>query len=166
MNKLAGQNWQSEREERVSDRRGLERLARAAWGEWLEAEIAPTVFGTLTFRPTSGKRVIGDVGACRAYARFLDNAADLLGCEVRGVVTNEHTKAGAPHGHPLLGLSRPHKKGDAHLLERAWRMSHRRAGMTRFEKPRTARATGTYVGKYVVKEGGSIVFSDGFGGRS
>jgi hypothetical protein len=160
MNRDAGRHWQTGREQRVSDRRGLERAALQAWGEWLQESVEPTVFGTLTFRPSS--RDVSDTAAERAYGRFLDNASELLDCEVTGVVANEHTRAGAPHGHPLLSISRPHRKGDGRRLERAWKKSHRKAGITRFEKPRSRKATGVYVGKYVVKEGGAIVFSKGF----
>jgi hypothetical protein len=160
-----GSNWQSAREERIYDRKRVQADARAEWGEWLRDKISPTVFGTLTFRP-SAQRAISDAAACRAYARFLQNASELLDCDVTGVITNEHTKAGAPHGHPLLSISRPHRVGDAHLLERAWKRSHRKAGMTRFERPRSTKATGVYVGKYVVKSEGDIVFSPGFGGTA
>jgi len=158
-------HWQSEREERISSRRDLEQRARVAWGEWFEERIRPTVFGTLTFRPPfkGTNQRVGDVGAERAYGRFLQLASELLRCQVVGVAVNEHTKAGLPHGHVLLRLSRPHKKGDGHLLELAWRKAHRKAGYTRFEKPRVQRRTGKYCGKYLAKEtsrGEGVVFSE------
>jgi hypothetical protein len=145
------------------------RRAKSAYGEWLAELRDWTAFATLTFAPgateaNAGAPSVSDASALRRFGYYLRRAQRVLGRQVTGVVALEHHASGQPHGHGLLAIEGPHVKGELVALGRLWEGTAGN-GYSRHEVPRKRGDVARYCAKYLVKDGGDVVFSPDLGRR-
>lgn len=145
--------------------RELVSRAKSAYGEWIAELRDWSAFVTLTFAPgatttNADLPSVSDASALRRFGYYLRRAPQLVGRPVEGIVALEHHASGMPHGHALLAMEGPHVKGQLQALGRFWEVT-KGYGSARHEVPRKQGDVSRYCAKYLVKDGGEVVFSAG-----
>lgn len=155
-----GDHWLSMEEQRVADRRELERAAREAGGEWIAGLRHWNLFGTLTYDPN---RLDGIPSICKARRDFdywTRDAEKALRTPVGAVGAVEAMRSGWPHFHVLLDVGGLF----GHEIEVLGRLWFKRAGFGRIEMIRDCGpgSAAKYCAKYMSKDAGSgdLIFTE------
>lgn len=136
-----------------------------AWGSWLADTWHWDWFHTGTFAPLDGETrksvthtAVGWDLSDRRFRQWVEQLQQLAGQPVYWVRARErHQFNRSTHFHSLIG-------GVGNLSRRdAWREWFERNGQARIEPVRGADEVARYVSKYVVKEYGSVEFSENAG---
>lgn len=150
-------------EDLIISRKTMEKDAQAAAGDWI-AKLSPwDLYFTMTYDPKRPRYVQApSMWASRRHAmRWLTAVQKSFGREIAAVASLEYQQNGWPHWHGLLSA---HGISQWEFMK-ASELWFKEYGYCKFEQfdPTAAEAACNYVGKYITKGFGEVLFFGAIG---